>query len=448
MLKALYLGLPFLFIFSSFIQGAEYSRHKILGKDLSPFWAKEYIGMDLIADIMEQDKEQLSELNSVAFAVFDLGFEKDHITLSDGFTDITIPPQMNGRRTMRANHGTSVLSLLTGPEELRMENNGTLVGLAGIQFPGQYHYAFKNMEDRGVFPKVVSNSLGWNSERIPELVREVSLKGNLWVLAAGNSFPDPVKKLERDSLALLVGSFAPNGLTSYEAQIHENMVILAPANKELLTLDGYGKTHSFGASSGATPIVAATLINMSFYLPSLTREQAIRILKRTGWSSIENKLGFKNLPPLLNSFKAILMARSIFLECGADELCINEKVTKESIKVDLKFEWATEEKNLRAQALLKGGDDLLNLANYYDSQGLYWNAEFFKFLFQEKISLSKVETWTKEAIDEGLYEFNSFRYFPYYSKETKSYLKESSKIKDHHKGIYLGLKKEDIQGLN
>ncbi|CAN0073511.1 unnamed protein product, partial [Chrysoparadoxa australica] len=250
----------------------------ILNKKLSPFWAKEYAGLDLVKDLIEQDRiGRFSDRENIPFAVFDLGFEKDHISLSEGFLDLIVPPQMNGRRTMRANHGTSVLNLLTGPETIRATDVGTLVGLGGIAHAFQYKYYLQEMEKRGVNPKVISNSLGWNSDSIPDLVKSASEKGTLWFLAAGNFFPEPVSELEKNSEAMLVGSFAYNGLTSYEAQIDPKMVVLAPANKELLTIDGEGKIYNFGASSGATPLVSATAINISFYLPNLKRAQMVKI---------------------------------------------------------------------------------------------------------------------------------------------------------------------------
>jgi hypothetical protein len=422
--------------------------HIILGKKLTPFWSKEYTGLDLANDIIEHDKIMNSKKELVPFAVFDLGFEKDHITLSEGFLDIPVRPQMNGRRTMRAHHGTSVLNLLTGPENLRMTNSGSLIGLGSIQFSGQYNYAFKKMEERGTWPKIVSNSLGWNTEKIPQLVEEVEKKGTLWLLAAGNSFPDPVKKIERDSRALLIGSFAPNGMTSYEAQIHQSMVVLAPANKELLTINGYGKIHSFGASSGATPVAAATLINMSFYLPELTRKQAITILRKTAWPSAENKIGYEKLPPLLNSYKAILLARYLSLECNEDARCIDEVLNGnlDNVLLDAGFEWTSQEKNLRSSSLLGNENSRKSLIEFYQNKDFYWNAEFFKFVGRSKLDFKKLEGWTEEAIQQGTYEFNSYRYFPLYSEKMRTFLKETSFVKEHHKGIYLGLNEEDLKG--
>lgn len=427
-----------------------YEEHTILDKKLSPFWAKEYAGLDLVQDLIQQDQRgYFSNQGTIAFAVFDLGFEKDHITLSEGFLDLPVPPQMNGRRTMRANHGTSVLNLLTGPETIRATDVGTLVGLGGIAHAFQYRYYLQDMEKRGVTPKVISNSLGWNSETIPELVKSVSDMGTLWFLAAGNSFPDPVSELEKNSEAMLVGSFAYNGLTSYEAQIDPKMIVLAPANKELLTIDGQGKVYNFGASSGATPLVSATAINIAFYLPKIKRNQMIKILKRTSWPSVENKLGHHNLPGLLNSFKAVLVARGIALKCGEDEECIKKEVDEDLTyqNVSLGIEWSDREKQLRANSLMRNSESTKELINHYLSLGLEWNAEYFKFLGEKLFNIDKAEKWTQLAMKEGLFEFNSYRYFPLYSGDILEALKESPMINEYQKEMYLKLTKDNLRGL-
>lgn len=424
--------------------------HIILNKKLSPFWAKEYAGLDLVKDLIEQDRiGRFSDRENISFAVFDLGFEKDHISLSEGFLDLIVPPQMNGRRTMRANHGTSVLNLLTGPETIRATDVGTLVGLGGIAHAFQYKYYLQEMEKRGVNPKVISNSLGWNSESIPDLVKSASEKGTLWFLAAGNSFPEPVSELEKNSEAMLVGSFAYNGLTSYEAQIDPKMVVLAPANKELLTIDGQGKIYNFGASSGATPLVSATAINISFYLPNLKRAQMVKILKSTSWPSVENKLGHGDLPGLLNSFKAVLVARNIALKCEDNGECIDKEIHSEEAYevVQLDTEWNEKEKQLRALSLIGNVESTRELIHYYRSIGLEWNAEYFIFLGEKTFITEKAERWTRQAMDEGLFEFNSYRYFPLYSETLKNTLKESTMVKEYHKDMYLKLTKENLRGL-
>lgn len=455
MLKAL-----LLFILSCSVQGPllayELSPrpHEILGKKLSAFWAKEYTGLDVAAEMIEQDRRFLPALaeRSVPFAVFDLGFEEKHITLSPVYRSIHVPEQMNGQRTMRAHHGTSVLNLINGPKAIRMTDVGTLVGLAGITHSFQYSYYYKKIKKRGPLPKVTSNSLGWSNESIPELVALAENDGVLWTLAAGNSFPEPVKKLERNSRALLVGSFAPNGLTSYEAQIHPNMVILAPANKELLTLNGHGELHSFGASSGAAPIVASTLINMAFYLPSLKRDQVFQLLRQTGWKSAENKWGLENFPPLLNSFKATLVARQLFLLCGQESRCIAENLKNPDVLTSAKRAWSklkldgTKEQKLRAAALLGQENERQDLIEYYKKNELFWNASFFQFLGQQDLNLEQMERWAFEALSEGLFEFNAYRYTPLYSESYRRQLESAPLIKDHHKNTYLSLDREDIMG--
>lgn len=420
-------------------------RITILDKELSKCWAKEYAGLDLVRDLVKRDRENTSKPKSQV-AVFDLGFERDHISLTE---EIEVPPQMNGRRTMRAHHGTSVVNLLTGPEEMRMTDEVSLIGLGGISHAFQYNYFFKNFEETGRLPKIISNSLGWNDPKISEVVERAYQRNVLWLLAAGNGFPRPVKELEISSKALLIGSFAPNGLTSYETQIDKRMLILAPANKELLTLNGYGEPHLFGATSGATPVVAATLTNITFYLPEITREQVWILLRKSGQLSTENKIGLKDHPPLLNAYKAVRVAKKISNECeneSDEEACIDQLLNDSTTYQiqDLDMDYGTEEKNLRARALLGDRMSTESLIKKYENMKLYWNSEYFRFLLREKISLPKLEAWTREAIDEGLYEYNSFRYFPLYSQETRDYAEMATTISDHHKKTYLNLIREDL----
>ena len=434
------------------IYGNEAKPHTILGKNLSAFWAKEYTGLDLVMDMIDRDRLIFPELTNrkIPYAIFDLGFEKDHITLSPGH-DIFVPPQMNGRRTMRAHHGTSVANILSGPKNIRMTNVGELVGLGGIAHAFQYQYFYKKMQERGFLPKIVSNSLGWKSEKIVELVKKAEQEDEvIWLLAAGNAFPEPVRPLERDSRALLVGSFAPNGLTSYEAQIHEKMAILAPANNELYTIDGRGNLHKFGASSGATPIVAATLINVAFYLPKISRDQAKTLLRKTGWSSAEVKMGHANFPPLLNSFKATVIARNIFLKCRTNLVCIDQQIKDpltylSAKKNDLKFK--DSERQLRSQALMGEEHARKKLVALYKKKQLFWNAEYFNFISTQTLELEKMEALSLEAISHALFEFNSYRYIPLYSKEFRDHLNQSDRIKEAHKKKYLELSRENLKGL-
>lgn len=431
---------------------------EVLGDKLSRLWAQEYIGSDLI-------KEELKEVESslVDLAVIDLGFEEEHITLSEDFENIDVPFQRNGNRRMRAHHGTSVLNLLTGPETYRVTDHARLINLTAASFSGMYRYTARGFEKNNHYPRVISNSLGWSDEKIPEVVSELAAKGVLWFLAAGNDFPTPVKKLERDSEALLVGSFAPSGLTSYEAQNHKNLIVLAPANVELLTINGYGEEHMFGASSGATPLVAGTVINLLALNPALTKKHIVTILRQTAFKSVENKLGLKDMPGLLNGYLAFTVVKTITKLCGLDENCLTRELSnsdtfKEEVDTKLEesvncfeFMQASDSdkeqilKELRRLSFLKSRFHQIETACAYRSLGLPKNAEYFDFISTDVLDLARMEQQARKAQDEAIYQISYYRYGPYYSEGYEKHL-ENSPMKEYHKKALKELKKKHLEG--
>ncbi len=429
----------------------------ILGEKLSPLWAQEYSGSDLI----REDLAQL-EATSIPLAVIDLGFEADHIQLSRGHEDIHIPPQMNGRRTMRAHHGTSVVNLLTGPNDIRVTDKAVLINLTAAIASSMYAYMIRGFERDAHYPRVVSNSLGWTSESIVEVVNGAVDKGVLWFLAAGNAFPEPVRKHEIESKALLVGSYAPSGLTSFESQNHRDMLVLAPANEELLTIDGYGKRHNFGATSGATPIVAGTVINLLSVLPILDKESVVKIIKKTAFKSVENKLGFKEMPGLLNGYLAYRVVKRLRDNCGQSLPCVKKEIQNSqtfsfSVTQELEstvnchaFKKGRSQKvlkELRRLSFLKSRFHQRETACAYEVLGLKKNAEFFRFLANENPNLREMEDKALEAIKQNLFQVSYYRYTPLYSEDLHEELLRSD-LGEHRKGTLGGLTLENLRGLS
>ena len=433
-------------------------RPQVLEENLSPLWAQEYIGSDLIREELAQ-----YETSMVDLAVIDLGFEEEHITLSEGFENIDVPFQRNGNRRMRANHGTSVVNLLTGPSNLRVTDSARLIDLTAASFSGMYSYAYRRYEKNNHYPKVISNSLGWSDERIPDVVAEMEKKGTLWFLAAGNSFPDPVKKLEIESQAMLVGSFSPSGLTSYEAQNHANLFILAPADTSLQTINGYGELHMFGASSGATPLVAGTVINLLALRPQLNKDQIKTLIQNTAFPSAENKLNLKDMPGLLNGYKAFKVLERLHNRCGESEECFANELKRAS-NFDFTFDSSSHNqhncfrfmesseskrevllKELRRLSFLGSKFHQMETACAYRTLGLLKNAEFFDFISNKKLNLEHMEDQAKRAHDEAIYQISYYRYGPYYSKQYLKHL-EDSPMKEYHKKMLKKLEKKHIQG--
>jgi len=413
-------------------------------KKLTPQWSQEYIGSDLI-------QEELKDLNlsKINFAIFDLGFEQEYVTLTE---PIKVPIQMNGIRKMKGNHGTSVASVVNGPYPYGNTEQIDLINLSAIYYPNSYTFAFRKFEKEERHPKVISNSLGWNDEQIKELVNEASKKNILWFLAAGNKWPEPVSDIEISSKALLIGSFAPNGLTSFESQLHKDMLVLAPANHELLAIDGDGNRTLFGSTSGATPIVAATVANIAALWPEIDRENIFKLIQMTAFPSAENKLGQKELPGILNAYKAFKVAQGILSYCrGTNKKkmgeCFNESLNNpyfHYFDIDLiscdQFSETHPDfqldilKKMRKRALLGVADQDRELACAYDYLGFTKNAEFFKFRAANKISMDDYLEEAKKAIKLGVFEISFYKYLKYMDQEAiKESINTSSEITDFRK---------------
>lgn len=416
-------------------------------KKLTPLWSQEYIGSDLI-----QDELKDLNLSPVDLAIYDLGFEQDYVTLTE---PIDVPYQRNGNRRMRAHHGTSVASVINGPYPFGHTSQINLIQLGSIHYSGMYRYYYNKLEAEGRYPKIISNSLGWNSESILEVVNKADKKGVLWFLASGNRWPEEVRELEIKSKAMLVGSFSPLGLTTFGTQLHNDMLILAPANSELLAIDGLGKRTLFGGTSGATPVVAATMANIASLWPKIDRANTIKLLKNTAFYSAENKIGNLKAPRLLNAYKAFKVAQRILSYCRSEDnvkSCFNQSLDKPSFHLfDLDLITCSEFKKIdrdfkndllkkmRRRALLgiRFQDEHLSCA--YESIGFDANAEFYRFRSQQDhINFDDYLEDTLDALYQGVFEISYYKYLNKMNKEKiRNSINNSSELSDYHKQTLL-----------
>lgn len=148
------------------------------GGKLSPFWAQEYMG----ADLVKTDLRKHPELNPVPFAIYDGGFEKEHINL---LHDIPVDSEQDGRRRMRANHGTSVANVINGHGMMGVSELVDYVQLKRVNPGAFYIMAVAELKKLTVKPQVISNSMGWSGD-MGDQVRDAESFGVIWVMAAGN----------------------------------------------------------------------------------------------------------------------------------------------------------------------------------------------------------------------------------------------------------------------
>ncbi|MBO9666210.1 MAG: S8/S53 family peptidase [Bdellovibrio sp.] len=290
---------------------------------LSPFWAQEYVG----ADLAKIELHKQHDLKPVPFAIYDGGFEKKYVTL---LHDIPVDGEKDGNRPIRANHGTSVANVINGPGMMSMSELVDYVQLKRVSPSVYYWTAYKELEKLEVKPQVLSNSMGWDSEEVAEYAKKADAAGIIWVMASGNDHPNPIAEHERTAPTISVGSYSPRGLQTIYSQESDQLDILAPADEYMASMNGSGEKSTFGATSGATPMVSGTIANLKSILPSLNRGTVETILKKTALLSLHSYYSKTNKTGFLNSYKAVLVTARLKEVCGDNADCANQEAQKDA----------------------------------------------------------------------------------------------------------------------
>lgn len=282
---------------------------------LTPFWAQEYIGADLVKEEMRGQ----SDLQRVPFAIYDLGFERNVVNLT---LDISVDKAMNGHRQVLGHHGSSVAALVNGPGMMSVSEVVDYVQLKRVSPAAFYSSAVGEIKKLQRKPLIISNSMGWSSPAVLDLAKEVDQMGIIWVMASGNEFPEKIVEHERVAPVISVGSYSPRGLQSLSSQESDQLDILAPADEYQASIDGKGESTLFGATSGATPLVSGSIANIKALIPSLTRGQIEKLLKRTALRSFHSYYLLENKAGLLNAYRLFKVVERLRGLCGQNQQCL------------------------------------------------------------------------------------------------------------------------------
>lgn len=286
---------------------------------LTPFWAQEYIG----ADLVKEEMRQMTDLRKVPMSIYDSGFSKSQINLS---FDIPVDREMNGPRQMKGHHGTSVASLINGPGLVSVSELVNYVQLSRVSPAAFYYSAVREIKQLPVKPLVISNSMGWSSDSVLELAQEVDQAGIIWVMASGNDHPNPIVEHERVAPVISVGSYSPRGLQSLSSQESDQLDILAPADEYQAAIDGNGEDVLFGATSGATPLVSGSIANAKALLPFLSRAQIEALIKRTAIRSFHSLYSESNKTGLFNAYRFFKVVQRLHSTCGLNASCVQGQI--------------------------------------------------------------------------------------------------------------------------
>lgn len=331
----------------AFIQIEDRAALQVEGMSLTPFWATEYIG----ADLVKEDMAKRNDVNRVPVSIFDIGFEKEYI---NNTLNIEADIAKNGRRKVTAHHGTNVANIINGEGLQSVSDVVDYVQLRNVSPAIYYASVVKELMSLEKRPMVISNSVGWTgASLVQDLARKVDEAGIVWVLAAGNEYPEVMDKVESEAPVVLVGSYSPFGQQTIYSQESGALAILAPADEYMASTDGKGVKGTFGATSGATPLVSATIANAKSIMPSLNRTQATILLKKTAIRSL-NFYYRKNKTALLNSYKFFNAVSEIKETCGEDLGCIDREINSFQDLKNKKFH-----NNTTAKEYCSGASDIM-----------------------------------------------------------------------------------------
>lgn len=397
---------------------------------LSPFWAQEYTGADLV-------REKLKSIHP----------------------PLKIPPNLVGIwDSGDEDHGTMVGHLIMGPNASAIIPSKNIVpynNLEKIVSTSDYIRAYESFTQKCSTqkncPLYINNSMIWEDSALIEKAIEKISKTTVFVTSAGNipSMMEEVKrKASAKTTALTVASLKPNGLASNFTGFASEVTISAPSDYSLMSFDKKSKPFKFGGTSGAAPQVTSALAAFTLITGhALSSAEAKKLLEKTALKiphyPLQNGLG----AGVLNSYKLAEVAFKLAKQCekeGANKSkCVSQKLqdnesylfatdSKDVIKVANKvfpecFSSKNSEdykptcderkkifKELRKTALLNQSDPALweSIACISQFDGMNKNAEFYNSL--AKREKTDEEQLVKELIinhskysstNSGLFEF-------------------------------------------
>jgi hypothetical protein len=420
----------------------------ILGKKLTPFWAQEYSGIDLVRSEMKD----MSDLSRVSVSIFDTGFESRFINTGNlEFVDLAY----NGRRRVLGHHGTSVANLINGEIPFGSSDQVDYISLNRVVPNFRYSSIIKQMIQENTLPQIISNSMGWTDKSIADVAHLADSKGSIWVLAGGYQSDNEIRSYEDQAPVINVASYSPSGIMSMSARDFKEIDIFSPADLFQASIDGKGQFTLFGESSGATPLVSGTIANLLSIEEALNREDIEVLLKRSSLPSLNQYIESKSKAGLLNSYKMFKVLTRLKSKCRKVE-CIKKGLRESS---SYEFSISTDNRDyikaafqrcstykkeifvdpkyalleLRKNILLNHQDiELLKIAKcVYTNEGFSKNSEFYHHLILLQTNVSKriteLESGAIESIKIGNSELSYLRHADLYSNRFKvELLKEIS----------------------
>ena len=222
----------------------------------------------------------------------------------------------------------------------------------------------------------------------------------VWIVASGNMYKyfgdhkniDSVDRALSEKLdVILVGSLSPDGLVSNFSQEGEELHILAPSDKYIVSRPRRWY-EQFGGTSGAAPLVTGSLSGfewLSGYHPD--SEESKMLLEKTAIPTIHSQYEKprKNGVGLLNAYKLGQVAKRLKKKCGTDKACF-----KEALRADATYQFPIDDVLFKELSFifpncgLEGADSQSNIASCEDKERVFNRLRKAAFL-----NPSKKELW-------------------------------------------------------
>lgn len=268
--------------------------------ELSPFWAQEATGLDLVAFPRNAVRMGVG----VTMGFVDQGFLKP---AGKQIQPVVLSPKAS-------NHGALVQGLVTAPLPFSVQAPVVVTHQFEVRQTVDFLKVLDTLEESKQAPAIlqIAVDLGNQSEVAREVFTRLS-KRSILIAAASARWPGPPDANEKLFPGILVGSLSPEGFPSYWSHYDQALAVSAPSDRSLLsTLDGANPTL-FGGTSGASAMVASVVAAAKSLVPDLEMEEVRSILNNTSLPTPASQKGFKGYASL-NAVKLLAVADRIRAE--------------------------------------------------------------------------------------------------------------------------------------
>ena len=305
---------------------------------INKLWAQEAIGTPEAREFIKALQGDGFKFSPAQLGIVDTGFyvrRKGHPRFSSRLNRNAYYAYLNSDTTLRsANlHGTNTLGLIAGKEPVGVSSLGEVDKL--YETKGKPELIFNSfaayLAEGKEIPELINASIGYTHHDLKTLpsggkkfietspvngeqlsnAKQVLAK-TIWVNAAGNEQHISSSFIEEiGDRMILVGSADPGGFPSKFSSTSENVVVLAPSDKYISSINHWGRIVKFGGTSGAAPMVTGVLSDVKSILPSLTRDEAVHMLQKTATRTSINHFSTVNGAGVLNHYKMLRVAQRL-----------------------------------------------------------------------------------------------------------------------------------------